>query len=930
MEIYQFIKNNNLAFRKLLMTMRIVFNIEYFTEFGQNIYVIGNIPELGSWDETRATRMHFVDHGRWKFELYIDDEKIKQINYKYILKDDRNHLVFYEWGKNRRLSIGNVGFLSVHIEDHWRSYTNEENPLYSSAFTGNLWRRSPKNKPELSEKHFNHRFQLYGPRIDEDHYFCIIGNEDGLGHWNPDNAIIMDDSNYPLWNADVFLEGIEKPISYKYGIFDAKKKKLIGWESGENRTLDHDISVIDNSLVVRTDQYYRYPDDNWKGAGVAIPVFSLRTNNSFGVGEFSDLKVLVDWAVKTHLKIIQILPINDTVATHTWTDSYPYAAISVFALHPIYLNLPEMGTLIDKKEMEEFIKEGKKLNKDSDLNYETVMNLKSKFYKKLYDQDRNQFLKDREFKAFFKDNQEWLEEYAAFSYLRDKFKTVDFTQWGEFAVYHKTEINKLVSPTNKIYDDIAVHYFIQFHLHKQLSDVVEYARENGVILKGDLPIGIYRNSVDAWVSPELYHMDKQAGAPPDAYSISGQNWRFPTYNWEVMAKDHYAWWRKRLTQMAKYFDAYRIDHILGFFRIWEIQWESLEGLMGVFNPAIPMYKHEIENRGIYFNFDRFCKPYIRDYMLHELFGEWKKEVAEKFLDNTHHDFYRMKPEFDNQRKVLMYFDKKKAKSERESAKNDKVKYGLYTLIGNILFFEEPGSNKEAFHPKIAFHQTYSYRELDDYTKNILNEIYTHYFYYRQENFWRDQALIKLPAITKASNMLVCGEDLGMVPDCVPGVMYELGILRLYIQRMPKESDREFGHPADAPYLSVASPSCHDMSTVRGWWEADRERSQRFYNQILGHSGDIPYYCEPWISEEVIIQHLYSPAMWAIFPIQDLVALETKLRRLDPKEEQINDPSNPNNLWEYRFHLNLEDLLKEENFNKRLADLVNMSGRNNSF
>jgi 4-alpha-glucanotransferase len=903
--------------------MRTVFNIEYFTEFGQNIYVLGNIPELGSWDETRAARMDYLRDGHWKMEIFLDETKTREIEYKYILKDDRNHSIFREWGEDRKLTIREEGFLSIHIQDYWRVAIREENTLFTSAFTGNLWRRKRNKAGGSPRKHFNHRFQLFAPRIDENHHFCIIGSEEGLGQWNPERAVIMDDSDYPLWKADVFIEGIDRPVQYKFGIYDKKARRLIGWESGDNRSLEYELSVIENSLLIHTDQDYRYPMDHWRGTGVAIPVFSLRTARSFGVGEFPDLKVLIDWVDKTNLKLVQILPINDTIANHSWTDSYPYAAISVFALHPIYLNLADMGTLSDKKEMNRFIKEGEKLNKKDVLDYVGVMKLKSEFYKKLYDQERDRFLKDPVYIKFFKENREWLEQYAAFSYLRDKYKTPDYTKWEDYADYNPSKITRLVDPNNKMHDDIAVHYFIQYHLHKQLSEVVEYAREKGVVLKGDLPIGIYRNSMDAWVAPELYHMDKQAGAPPDAYSITGQNWRFPTYNWEEIAKDDYAWWQKRLVQMAKYFDAYRIDHILGFFRIWEIPWESVEGLMGIFNPAIPIHTHEIESRGIWFDYDRFCKPYIRDYMIRELFGEYREEVINIYLDHKENDFYSLKPEFDTQRKVLDYITQSE---DQQTEKLDRIKYGLFTLIGNILFFEEPGSDGEAFHPKIAFHQTYSYKELDDHRKKILNEIYTQYFYHRQENFWRDQAMIKLPAITKASNMLVCGEDLGMVPDCVPGTMFDLGILRLYVQRMPKETDNEFGHPAKAPYLSVASPSIHDMSTLRGWWEEDPARTQRFYNQILGHSGEAPVFCEPWIVEEILIQHLYSPAMWAIFPIQDLVAIDPQLRRENPREERINDPSNPNNLWQYRFHINLEELLKKDEFNQKLASLVEISGR----
>jgi 4-alpha-glucanotransferase len=857
--------------------MKLVFNIEYYTEFGQNVYITGNIPELGSWDENLALKLTFIDNGRWKLEVFVEDDNLENLEYKYFLKDSRNNNTFNEWDQNRIYPFKRKNFFSYIFYDSWKSGSDLENPLYSSAFTGNLWRRKSAKSKKVSA-HFNHALQLLAPRIDSDHVFCLSGDDKNLGNWDSDQVILMDGSQYPLWKADVFLENNSGKLNYKYGIYNTKKRKFVGFEDGLNRILDHKVSVLENGLLIKTDINYRYPDGLWKGAGVAIPVFSLRTENSYGVGEFMDLKVLVDWAVKAGLKLVQILPINDTVANHTWKDSYPYAAISVFALHPVYLNLIEMGKLSDKKQMDFYRKEGRKLNKLDTFNYVSVMDLKSKYYKHLYDQDKKEFQGDKKFKRFFKENKDWLIPYAVFSCLRDRFGTPDFTKWKTQSRYDEKEIQKLVKPSNHDYDDFAVHYFIQYHLHLQLSKVVEYARSKGVILKGDLPIGIYRDSVDAWVEPELYHMNKQAGAPPDAYSITGQNWRFPTYNWAKMAEDNYAWWRRRLSQMAKYFD-------------------------------------------------RFCKPVIREYMLDELFGELQDEIRNNFLNDLGNGNYQLKDQFNTQRKVENFFIDHKMDDEE---KTDAIKFGLYTLIGNVLFFEEPGSNGTAFHPKIAYHSTYTYQELDDHTKNVLNDIYTHYYYNRQENFWREQAMVKLPAINKASDMLVCGEDLGMVPDCVPGVMYELGILRLYIQRMPKETDSEFGHPADAPYLSVASPSCHDMSTVRGWWEEDHERTQRFYNQMLGHDGEAPQLCDVWISEEVLQQHLFSSAMWTIFPIQDLMAIDDKLKRKDPDTERINDPSNPDNLWQYRLHMNLEDLVKEKDFNNRLLELVQTAGRANSF
>ena len=227
--------------------------------------------------------------------------------------------------------------------------------------------------------------------------------------------------------------------------------------------------------------------------------------------------------------------------------------------------------------------------------------------------------------------------------------------------------------------------------------------------------------------------------------------------------------------------------------------------------------------------------------------------------------------------------------------------------------------------------------MENNTKDRLQELYINYFYHRQDDFWKKEALKKLPQLKRSTNMLICGEDLGMVPHCVPEVMKELGILSLEIERMPKDPKTEFFHPNDSPYLAVVTPSTHDMSTIRGWWEEDRDKTQRFYNFMLGHYGEAPFYCEPWINKEIVLQHLYSPAMWSIFLLQDLLGINGKIRRENPNEERINIPSDPNHFWQYRMHINLEDLLKEDEFNDEIKKYVKESGRaahanpkNNSF
>lgn len=904
--------------------MIVRFSIHFNTHWGQGLYLCGSAPETGEWEPDKAVSLQYTGDGSWALELDLKRRHLKPLRYKYFLKEGSGHVI-WEWGDDRELHLDDKDVDRLLLRDFWRPPGDPENALGSFAFTGNLMKRSARQRGrEITGEAGMHRFRLYAPRIGRDQVFCILGEHEALGGWNPLKPVFMNDRDYPWWTADVHIPKKEHRIAYKYAIYDRRQKRLLEWESGEDRVIEHLEPVKKSDLCIHSDIRFRYSNGPWRGSGVAVPVFSLRSRNSAGVGEFRDIRLLIDWAKCTGLRLVQILPINDTVALHRWTDSYPYAAISVFALHPIYLNMVAMGALHDTAEMETFLSEGARLNEGAEVDYEAVMNLKSKFYKRLYDQEKEKFLTDPGFQEFFEINREWLEPYAAFSCLRDRYQTPDFTLWNSHAAYQPEQIHDFVRPDGPDFDDVAVHYFIQYHLHRQLAEVAGYARESGVVLKGDLPIGIYRNSVDAWMYPHLFHMDMQAGAPPDDFSATGQNWGFPTYNWEAMSGENYRWWRKRLSKMADYFDAYRIDHILGFFRIWEIPFRHVEGLMGRFNPAIPLFPYEISGSGFYFDRELHCAPLIRDYMLEELFRAEKEFVKSEFLQQVEGDRYQLKPEFRSQRALAARLAAPADADDETQQRLERILRGMYALIGNVLFMEDDGT--DGVHPKIALQHTLTYRELDDAARANLNRLYNHYFYERQESFWREKALVKLPAITSATRMLVCGEDLGMVPDCVPGVMDELGILSLEIQRMPKDSKAEFSYPQHARYLSVCTTSSHDMSTLRGWWEEDRQKVQRFYNHVLGHPGEAPAQCEPWICRQILEQHLFSPAMWAIFPLQDLLAVDGDLRRADPHAERINVPANPQHYWRYRLHLRLEDLLEADGFNSRLAELVHLSGR----
>ncbi len=900
--------------------MEIFFKIHYLTKPGENIYISGKGEILGDWNTNKAIPLHYVQDGYWTVLIDVPDGT-KMLEYKYFMVNPWGHQT-WEWGRNKELVLP-AGKESVYVNDHWFYPANEEKVLFSSALKDVVFKREQSIKGSSSKSRNTIHFRIAVPAVPDGYQICVSGESKALGKWDPSRPLLLGcEAGSAVWTGTVNMDNFSFPTEYKYGYYNKGQQKLVAFESGSNRVLEGFQEWKNAQAVVQSDVAFRYPQGPWKGAGVAVPVFSLRSEQGFGIGEFSDLPGLIDWAKQTGLSMVQILPVNETIATHSWLDSYPYKSISVFALHPVFLNIQKMGKLKDRKKAAEFETIRQKLNAEEFVNYPEVHKAKSAYFKLLFDQEKDRFFNDPAYNLFFETNRDWLVPYAAFAFLRDKYKTADFRKWAKNSVYDKKTIEKLCKPGSANWDDIAIHYFLQFHLDQQLREVSGYARKLGIVLKGDIPIGISPNSVEAWTEPELFHLHAQAGAPPDAFAIKGQNWGFPTYNWGKMAEDGYTWWKKRLSKMAEYFDAYRIDHILGFFRIWEIPENAVEGLLGTFNPAIPMTADEIKSYGIDFDYERLVKPYIRYHTLGHLFGIYTEEVIDNFLEETGYHCYRMKETFDSQKKVNEHF-LQNTDEEHLDEKNRRIRDGLFELIANVLFIE---SGYNQFHPRITLQHTSSYAELDHDTQNRINALYNHFFYKRHDDFWYHKAMEKLPGIISATDMLVCGEDLGMVPGCVHPVMDRLGILSLEIQRMSKDPERKFAHPADAPYMSVCTTSTHDMATTRGWWESDRALIQEFYNDQLGNPGEAPQFAEPWLCEQIIRQHVHAPAMWTTFPIQDLIAMDGEFRWEKTHEEKINEPSNVRHHWKYRMFQTVESLKNAERLNKLIRQLILESGR----
>ncbi len=750
-----------------------------------------------------------------------------------------------EWGAIHSVATKTAAKHLV-IHDTW-SERPSNRAFYTSMFADTIFAHEVGSITSLSASGL--RIEVEAPMLRRGEALAVSGSSESLGEWQASKVVPMTHIGNSVWS--VSLDVMPSMAEYKFVVIDASTGAVVRWEQGDNRRLPY-VAATNSATIVRG---LRMRDAlSWRGAGVAVPMFSLRSESSFGVGDFADLRLLADWCVKCGENVIQILPINDTTMTRTWKDSYPYNANSTIALHPLYINLEQAGKLRKKADRDHFAALGRELNALPQVDYERVLNAKFDYLHILFAESGAKCLASKEYKTFVEKNEGWLTPYAVYSALRDKYKTADFNRWGKYASYDAKECAKFAAKNAEAVD---FYRFVQFHLDRQLHAAIEYGHSVGVALKGDIPIGVSRISVDAWVSPELFVMRSSAGAPPDDFSVTGQNWGFPIYNWEEMAKDGYAWWKTRFRKMAEYFDAYRIDHILGFFRIWEVPLDAVNALLGEFNPSLPYTADEIRWRGVDFDPSR--------------------DVA--------HDY----------------------------------------SSDNVLWLEYRHKSGY-YYPRITPFDTERFAWLNDQQKHAFAEIHNEFYYRRHNDFWKGIAEERLSMLVETTRMLTCGEDLGMIPDCVPEVMQRQQILSLEIERMPKDTGREFADVMHYPYMSVCTTSTHDMNPVRAWWRENRNTTQHYYNNVMQWWGEAPSDATPEICREIIGRHLASPAMLTILPLQDWLSIDGELRYADPDAERINVPANPTHYWRYRMHITLEQLLSADDFNAMVRAMIAAGGR----
>ena len=934
--------------------MKLNFTLKYHTKWGERLFISGSCAELGNEDVNNALEMCYHNEDEWRLEVTLPDS-LNELYYVYLIENRNGIRITEESGLKHHFLFNQR--TTYHLYDDWMTKSADD-LFYSAAFSKNIFARNSKDNPTIRpEKQTNIVLQVRAPVITPNQKVALTGNQPCLGDWNPQQALCLSDNHFPLWETTLHADDISFPFVYKFVVLDGTTNRLCYWEEGENRVLhqpqfiqndpippdDHKLSSIEKKAAlahsrsdcIRIDGYrLRAPQSTWKTCGTVIPVFSLRSEQSFGIGDIDDIKKIIDWARATDQHVIQVLPMNDTTRTHTWKDSYPYSAISIYALHPLYIHLPTMGELHDKKKKAYYQKIQLRLNEKETVDYQSVEKYKTAYYRDYFDQEKDNILKNKDFQKFIAQNKDWLIPYAAFSFLRDLHQSADFSKWGEDARYNRKKMERFCQPESETFLEFTYLFFIQYMLHKQMTDVFRYARENRVILKGDLPIGISRESVEAWTEPDYFNRQVQAGAPPDIFSGKGQNWSFPTYNWEAMKQDGFGWWKKRFQNLQQYFDSIRIDHILGFFRIWEIPYDYTEGLCGYFNPALPLLKTEIEQYGMLFD-DQWLSPRIHHKYLSELVGD---EDISNYLHPCDAEHLALNENCSTQRKIEYLFN------NQRSRKSQIIKNGLMIIANETLFIRKNREYSDSdevsdeslfisdqrrpigFHPRIMAFQSYAYRELSEQNRQAFDRLYRNFFFERHNQFWKETALHRLQPLLGSTRMLVCGEDLGMIPASVHEVMGFLQILSLELERMPKDTENEFTDLRKLPYLAVCTTSTHDMNPIRAWWNEDKEKIQRYYNNILQHSGIAPDKCTADLAEEIIINHLNASSMLTMIPIQDWFAIDDTIAQPDANTERINNPANANHYWRYRMHINIETLLQSTNLNEKILAMITGSGR----
>lgn len=645
----------------------------------------------------------------------------------------------------------------------------------------------------------------------------------------------------------------------------------------------------------------RYGDISCFQSGVAVPLFSLRSNDSVGIGEFLDLVPFGAWAKKCELNVIQILPVNDT-----GFESSPYSARSAFALNPVFIRLQIV--IGAENFTAEISAMQKKYAADKTVRYQEVARDKRAILRKIFD-SRYAMLEHNV--AFLKwiDANPWAKPYAVYAVLKEKNGEASWQSWKEDGSPSPARVGALF---RKMHKDALFQCWMQFEAEAQFKVASDKLTENGMHLKGDIPILLNEDSADVWFDRKYFSLSDRAGAPPDMFSYSGQNWGFPTYRWDALEADDFKWWRDRLAEAAKFYHAYRIDHVLGFFRIWTIPENQRTGILGHFSPAIPLTEAELVSAGfkketlLYLQNPNYSREQLRGFL-----GNATDACVERYFELLPftNDRYVFREEFRFERGIIDY------------AEEQSVKDALLKVLWNRVF--APGTPDGIFYPFWYWYNAPVLGTLPQGEQEKLGNI-IRANEAAQEPLWYANGKKLLSALAKSTDMTVCAEDLGAVPRCVPQVLSELRINSLRVERWARNWDamsQPYYELSEYPRLSVATTSVHDTSTLAGLWkERDFDRNY-FWTNHLHFEGPAPESLTPDVVKRLIRNIFRANSLFCIPPLQDFLAMSARFLPENPDDERVNTPGTvgPKN-WAYRMPCTIEELEENVALTREIASL----------
>ncbi|MFW6228652.1 MAG: 4-alpha-glucanotransferase [Alkalispirochaeta sp.] len=643
----------------------------------------------------------------------------------------------------------------------------------------------------------------------------------------------------------------------------------------------------------------KYPHTTNKVTGVLVPLAGLRTEQSIGNGEFPDLAVLGEWCVSVGIELIQLLPVNDTGG-----QSSPYSALSANALHPIYIritDLPEYNALPEsvRSGIDAELSEGAtRFNAPARFDYPEVLAFRMKILRRIYETSRAVTESAEQITSFIHGNR-WVTGYAVFMAIKKRHDGAAWTDWDEERDIDAAGLERLRQRSD-LAGDTRFYTWLQLRAAEQFAAAAKTLDSLGVALKGDIPILMNEDSADAWYDRDIFRPDLRAGAPPDMFTELGQNWGFPIYNWQHLEERDFDWWRDRLRNAAQYYHAYRIDHVLGFFRIWAVPAGNYSGIPGFFWPQKGISLDTLRNAG----FDEgrinwLLEPNIPGEVLRERAGDAVAHLEGPVLTRLEgEDLYLFSPAVAGEQNLADL-------DLGEAPGSDTLRDWLIEQYRDRALVPLPDGT---YAPTWLFRECSRYRLLSDEEKGRFEALVAEAGVASNE-LWAEHGRRVLTVMKESTEMLPCAEDLGVVPEAVPRVLADLGILGLKIPRWTYYWDRP-GQPIvpfeEYPELSVCAPSVHDTSTMRGWWEQEEGREDLWRN--LGFDTAAPPMFDPAVARSVYRGLLNTPSRIVVFALQDLLVLSPEIVHDEPALERVNVPGTYNTFnWTWRMPLTIEEL-----------------------